>query len=265
MLLRGQTAIVTGANSGIGEAIVKAMAAAGANVCVNYISNQGAAEQIVRQITDTGGEAVAIKADISKENEVTDMFDAVIKQYGTIDILVSNAGIQRDSKFEEMTLEQWNEVIGVNLTGAFLCARQAIREFLRRDESASQSQAAGKIIFISSVHEAIPWAHHANYASSKGGIMMLMKTIAQEMASRKIRVNSIAPGAIKTPINKKAWDSPEAAAELKKLIPYGRIGEPQDIARAAVWLACDQADYVTGTTVFVDGGMLLYPGFRTGG
>lgn len=265
MLLKGQTAIVTGANSGIGEAIVRAMAAAGANVCVNYISNQNAAEQIVRQITDTGGKAVAIKADISKENEVTDMFDAVIKQYGTIDILLSNAGIQRDSKFEEMTLEQWNEVIGVNLTGAFLCARQAIREFLRRDKGTSQSQAAGKIIFISSVHEIIPWAHHANYASSKGGIMMLMKTVAQEMASRKIRVNSIAPGAIKTPINKRAWDSPEAAAELKKLIPCGRIGEPEDVARAAVWLASDEADYITGTTIFVDGGMLLYPGFRTGG
>ena len=265
MLLKGQTALVTGANSGIGEAIVKAMAAAGANVCVNYISNQDATEQIVRQITGTGGEAVAIKADISKENEVTDMFDAVIEQYGTIDILVSNAGIQRDSKFEEMSLDQWNEVIGVNLTGAFLCARQAIREFLRREKPAAMSKANGKIIFISSVHEVIPWTHHANYASSKGGIMMLMKTIAQEMASRKIRVNSIAPGAIKTPINRQAWDSPEAAAELRKLIPYGRIGEPDDIARAAVWLASDEADYITGTTIFVDGGMLLYPGFRTGG
>ena len=265
MLLKGQTVLVTGANSGIGEGIAKAMAAAGARVGINYVVNEDAASQIVEQITSAGGHAVALKADISKENEVTEMFEALMDRYGTIDVLVSNAGIQRDSPFEEMTLEQWSEVIGVNLTGAFLCARQAVREFLKRTADAGPSKAAGKIIFISSVHEVIPWAHHANYATSKGGLMMLMKTIAQETASRRIRVNSIAPGAIKTPINKKAWDSPQAAAELEKLIPYDRIGEPEDIARAAVWLASDEADYITGTTLFVDGGMLLYPGFRTGG
>jgi glucose 1-dehydrogenase len=265
MLLKGQTALVTGANSGIGAAVVKAMAAAGANVGVNYIANQDAAEQIVSQITGAGGKAVAVKADISKEDDVANMFKEVIDRFGKIDILVSNAGIQRDSPFEKMSLEQWNEVIGVNLTGAFLCARQAVREFLHRGKSDVSSEAVGKIIFISSVHEVVPWAHHANYASSKGGIMMLMKTIAQELAPSKIRVNSIAPGAIKTPINKKAWDSPKKAAELEKLIPYGRIGEPVDVARVAVWLASDEADYITGTTIFVDGGMLLYPGFRTGG
>jgi glucose 1-dehydrogenase len=265
MLLKGQTALVTGANSGIGAAIVKAMAAAGANVGVNYIVNEDAADRIVKQITEDGGSAVALKADISKEDDVTNMFKALTDRFGALDILVSNAGIQRDSPFEQMSLEQWNEVIGVNLTGAFLCARQAVREFLRRETGATASQAAGKIIFVSSVHEVVPWAHHANYASSKGGIMMLMKTIAQELAPRKIRVNSIGPGAIKTPINKKAWDSPQAAAKLEELIPYGRIGEPSDIARVAVWLASDEADYITGATLFVDGGMLLYPGFRTGG
>lgn len=265
MLLQGQTALVTGANSGIGKAVVKAMAAAGASVGVNYITNEDAANEIVKQINDTQGKAIALKADISKENDVTEMFQSFISHFGKIDILVSNAGIQRDSPFEEMTIEQWNEVIGVNLTGAFLCSRQAIREFLKQKKNTSSSEAAGKIIFISSVHEVVPWAHHANYATSKGGIMMLMKTIAQEMASRKIRVNSIAPGAIKTPINQKAWDTPEAAAELEKLIPYDRIGEPSDIANTAVWLASEKADYITGTTIFVDGGMLLYPGFRTGG
>ncbi len=202
---------------------------------------------------------------MSKENEVIEMFDSLISQFGRIDILVSNAGIQKDSPFEEMTLDQWNHVIGVNLTGAFLCSRQAIREFLRQNNGSSSEKAIGKIIFTSSVHEVVPWAHHANYATSKGGIMMLMKTIAQEMASRKIRVNNIAPGAIKTPINKKAWDTPQEAEKLKKLIPYDRIGEPSDIANAAVWLASEKADYITGTTIFVDGGMLLYPGFRTGG
>lgn len=265
MLLQGQNVLVTGANSGIGKAIAEAMAAAGANVGINFIANEDATNDIVRKIEGLGCKVIALKADVSDEDEVTEMFKSFIEHFGKIDILVSNAGIQRDSPFEEMTLEQWNQVIGVNLTGAFLCSRQAIKEFLRQNTNSSSSEAIGKIIFISSVHEVVPWAHHANYATSKGGIMMLMKTIAQEMASRKIRVNSIAPGAIKTPINKKAWDTPEAASELEKLIPYNRIGEPSDIANTAVWLASDKADYITGTTIFVDGGMLLYPGFRTGG
>ena len=257
MLLEGQIALVTGANSGIGAAIVKALAAEGASVGLNFIANEDAANQIVEQINRSDGKAIALKADISKENQVIDMFKTLTDRYGTIDILVSNAGIQKDSPFEQMTIEQWNAVIGVNLTGAFLCARQAIREFLRPDRNTSQSEALGKIIFISSVHEVVPWAHHANYAASKGGIMMLMKTIAQEIASRKIRVNSIAPGAIKTPINKQAWDSPHAADELRKLIPYGRIGEPEDIAHAAVYLASDEASFVTGINLIVDGGVCI--------
>ena len=193
------------------------------------------------------------------------MFKKLIATYGTIDILVSNAGIQKDSAFVDMTLQQWNAVISVNLTGGFLCAREAVREFLRRGVVPQRSKAAGKIIFTSSVHEVIPWAGHANYASSKGGTMLLMKTIAQELAPKKIRVNSIAPGAIKTRINKSVWSDPAGAASMLKLIPYGRMGEADDVAPVAVWLASDEADYITGTTLFVDGGMLLYPGFRTGG
>lgn len=265
MLLKNQVALVTGANSGIGAAIAKAMAAAGADVGINYIADEDAANKIVRDIEASGGHAMAIKADVSREDQVIQMVETLTAQYGHLDILVSNAGIQKDSPFEAMSIDQWNKVIGVNLTGAFLCARQAVRQFLRQGVVSDRSIAAGKIIFTSSVHEVIPWAHHCNYASSKGGIMMLMKTIAQEMASRKIRVNSIAPGAIKTPINKNAWDTPEERKALCDLIPYGRIGETSDIAPAAVWLASDQADYITGTTLFVDGGMLLYPGFRTGG
>lgn len=164
-----------------------------------------------------------------------------------------------------MSLEDWHRVIEVNLTGAFLCAREAAKEFVRRGVVRERSAAAGKIIFTSTVHQIIPWARHANYAASKGGMELLMKTIAQELAPHRVRVNSIAPGAIKTDINKKAWQSSEAAADLVKLIPYGRIGEPADIGPVAVWLASDDPDYVTGTTIFVDGGMLLYPGFRTGG
>jgi glucose 1-dehydrogenase len=264
-ILQGQTALVTGANSGIGEGIALAMGAAGANVAVNYVVDPEAANRVVKTIKDSGTNAIAIKADISKENEVITMFKDVIKEFGSIDILVSNAGIQRDSAFVEMTIDKWDAVIGVNLTGAFLCSREAVREFMRRGVIETRSKAAGKIIFISSVHEIIPWAGHANYATSKGGIMMLMKSIAQELADDRIRVNSIGPGAIKTNINRNAWETPEEEAKLKELIPYDRVGEPADIGKVAVWLASDEADYITGTTIFVDGGMLLYPGFRTGG
>jgi glucose 1-dehydrogenase len=264
-ILKGQVALVTGANSGIGEGIARAMAEAGATAIINYITHEQDAKDIRDDINNQGGKADIVKADVSKEDDVKAMFKTVIDRYGTVDVLVSNAGIQKDSAFVDMTLDQWHAVLGVNLTGAFLCSREAAREFRRRGIDKNKSVSAGKIIFISSVHEVIPWAGHANYATSKGGIMMLMKTIAQELAGDKIRVNSIAPGAIKTNINKKAWDTPEEEQKLVKLIPYERVGEPKDIGPVAVWLASDQADYVTGTTIFVDGGMLLYPGFRTGG
>lgn len=263
--LRGQKALVTGGNSGIGESVARHLAAAGASVVVNYVSNRMAAEQIVEEINDAGGEAIGIQADVSKEDQVQAMFAEMYREFGTIDILVNNAGLQKDAPFAEMTLDQWNFVIGVNLTGQFLCAREAIREFLRRGIRPEVSRAAGKILCMSSVHEVIPWAGHANYAASKGGVMLLMKSLAQEVAPHRIRVNSIGPGAIKTPINRPAWETPEAEAKLLELIPYNRVGETEDIGRAAVWLASDESDYVTGITLFVDGGMTLYPGFATGG
>lgn len=263
--LQNQKALVTGANSGIGESCALALGAAGADVVVNYVSHPEEAERVVESIRESGSRALAIRADVSREDEVQAMFAGMLKEFGTIDILVNNAGLQRDARFHEMTLEQWNTVISINLTGQFLCAREAVREFLRRGVVPEVSSAAGKIICMSSVHEVIPWAGHVNYAASKGGVMLLMKSMAQELAPKKIRVNSIAPGAIKTPINRAAWESPEAQAELLKLIPEGRIGVPEDISRTAVWLASDASDYVTGTTLFVDGGMTLYPGFATGG
>ncbi|MBX9961666.1 MAG: glucose 1-dehydrogenase [Burkholderiales bacterium] len=263
--LRGQRAIVTGANSGIGEGIARALAEAGAAVAVNYVRGAEAAERIVAEIQDAGGTAVAIEADVSREDQVEAMFDAAIAAFGSIDILINNAGLQKDAKLHEMSLADWNQVIAVNLTGQFLCARAAVREFLRRGVQPELSVAAGKIVCVSSVHDAIPWAGHANYAASKGGVAMLMKTMAQELAMHKIRVNSVSPGAIKTPINTTAWDTPEAERELLRLIPYGRVGETRDIARAAVWLASDHSDYVNGATIYVDGGMTLYPEFRTGG
>ncbi|MBD2450820.1 SDR family oxidoreductase [Nostoc sp. FACHB-152] len=264
-LLKGQKALVTGASSGIGEAIARSLASCGASVAINYHSEAEEAQKIVDDIKANNGEAFAIQANVSKEDEVKAMFSQTLQHFGTIDILVNNAGLQKDSPFVDMTIDQWNTVIGVNLTGQFLCAREAAKEFLRRGVQPQISSAAGKMIFMSSVHEVIPWAGHVNYAASKGGIHMMMQSIAQELAPHKIRVNSIAPGAIKTPINKSAWDTPQAEAKLLQLIPAKRVGDVEDIAKAAVWLASDDSDYVNGTTLFVDGGMTLYPGFTENG
>jgi glucose 1-dehydrogenase len=263
--LEGQPALVTGANSGIGKAVALGLAASGADVAVNYISHPEVADDVAHNIEQMGRRAITLKADVSREDQVSEMFARAIAHFGTLHIAVSNAGLQRDAPFDEMTLDQWNTVIGVNLTGQFLCTREAAREFKRRGVVERVSVAAGKILCMSSVHQEVPWAGHANYAASKGGVMMLMKSIAQELAPHRIRVNSIAPGAIRTPINTAAWSTREAYRDLMTLIPYKRIGEPDDIARAAAWLVSDAADYVVGATLFVDGGMTLYPGFATGG
>jgi glucose 1-dehydrogenase len=264
-LLLGQKAIVTGASSGIGRAVALALADAGADVVVNYAAGESKALATVAEIRSKGVKGMAVRADVADEIQVLDLFNRTVDTFGTVDILVNNAGLQQDAAFHDMTLAQWNRVIGVNLTGQFLCSREAVREFRRRGVRPEISCAAGKIICISSVHEVIPWAGHVNYAASKGGVMLMMKSIAQEVAPYRIRVNSICPGAIRTPINMQAWDTPAAYNELMKLIPYKRIGEADEIGRAAVWLASDYADYVHGISLFVDGGMTLYPGFETGG
>ena len=265
-MLKGQKALVTGANSGIGKGIAIELAKAGADVVVNYRGNEQAALELVDQIKmNCGVNAYAHQTDVSNENKVREMFEKMIKEFGTVDILINNAGLQKDAPIDEMTLEQWNTVINVNLTGQFLCAREAVKEFKRRGIVPNVSCSAGKIIHISSVHEVIPWAGHVNYAASKGGVMMMMKSIAQEVAPFRIRVNSISPGAIRTPINTSAWETQEAYDSLMNLIPYKRIGEVDDIGRVASWLASDYADYINGTSIYVDGGMTLYPGFATGG
>ncbi|MEO1005944.1 MAG: SDR family oxidoreductase [Cyanobacteria bacterium J06638_38] len=263
--LQNRVALVTGSSSGIGSAVATCLAAEGAKVVVNYARSSKGAEAVVDEIKSAGGEAIAIQADVSQEAQVKSMFQQIYEAYETIDILVNNAGLQKDANLVDMTLAQWQKVIDVNLTGQFLCAREAAQEFMRRGVVSEKSSSAGVIICMSSVHEVIPWAGHCNYAASKGGVMLLMQSMAQELAPYKIRINSIAPGAIKTPINQSAWGTPEAEAELLKLIPYNRVGVPEDIGKAAVWLASDDSEYIHGTTIFVDGGMTLYPGFATGG
>jgi glucose 1-dehydrogenase len=266
--LAGQRALVTGASSGIGACLARGLAGAGARVAVNYIGDADAAESLVEEIRGygiDGVDALAIRADVSNELEVREMFRQAFEAWGSIDILVNNAGLQQDAPLHQMTLAQWNKVLDVNLTGQFLCAREAVREFMRRGRVPELSRSLGKIVCISSVHEVIPWGGHINYAASKGGVMLMMKSMAQELAPLGIRVNSICPGAIKTPINRAAWETPQAEAELLRLIPYGRVGETRDLGSAAVWLASDASDYVTGVSLFVDGGMTLYPGFAEGG
>jgi glucose 1-dehydrogenase len=265
VVLEGQPALVTGANSGIGKAVALGLAASGADIAINYVVNPAAAEEVAHDIEAYGRRAITIKADVSQEDDVKLMFAKAIAHFGTLHIAVSNAGLQRDAPLHEMTLEQWNKVISVNLTGQFLCAREAVREFRRRGLVSDISAAAGKLVFMSSVHQEIPWAGHANYAASKGGVMQLMRSVAQEVAPFAIRANGVAPGAIRTPINRPAWQTPEAYRELMTFVPYKRIGEPEDIAQVVAWLVSDLADYVTGATLFVDGGMTLYPGFTTGG
>jgi glucose 1-dehydrogenase len=264
--LSGQVALVTGGSSGIGKACAVAMAEAGATVVVNHRPpSRDKAEEVVDRIRANGGRAIAIGADVSDEDQVREMFAQAIEAEGTVHILVNNAGIQRDADFLDMTLENWRLVLDVNLTGQFICAKEAVREFLRRGIDKTVSKAAGKIICMSSVHQVIPWAHHVNYAASKGGVHLFMESLAQEMAPHKIRINAIAPGAIRTGINRSSWKSREAREKLLELIPYGRIGETEDVAKVAVWLASDDSDYVMGATIVVGGGMLLYPGFAGNG
>ena len=265
--LKNQTAIVTGSSTGIGAAVALALGRDGANVVVNYHSSEEEAQEVADQINKESlcGEAIIVQCDVSKEEEVLAMFKRTIEKFGTVDILVANSGLQKDAPLHEMTLKDWQTVIDVNLTGQFLCAREAIREFMRRGMREDVSKALGKIIHMSSVHQVIPWAGHANYAASKGALKMLMESICQEYAPLKIRCNSIAPGAIKTDINKDAWETESALQELFKVIPYKRIGVPEDVGDTAAWLASDESDYINGTTLFVDGGMTCYPGFTTNG
>ncbi len=264
-LLLGQRALVTGGSTGIGRGVAIALGEAGADVIVNYYGHTKEAEEVAREIRSFGVRSFAHRADVSNETEVKEMFDRARTQFGTVDILIANAGLQQDASIASMTLAQWNTVISVNLTGQFLCAREAIKEFRRRGPLPEVSKAAGKIVCMSSVHQVIPWGGHVNYSASKGGINMMMRSLAQEVAPDHIRINAIAPGAIQTGINREAWDNQEAMRRLLTLIPYGRIGEPEDVAKAAVWLASDESDYVVGTTLFIDGGMTLYPGFCDNG
>ncbi|WP_317165620.1 glucose 1-dehydrogenase [Nibribacter ruber] len=260
-----QTVLITGASSGIGQGIAIAFGQQGANVIINYFGDEEGARYTLDQVQKGGGNGIIYQADVSQEDQVIQMFKAAVDEFKTLDVVVNNAGIQKDNEFADMTLEQWNKVISTNLTGYFLCSRESIKLFDQKPATGAEGTARGNILFISSVHDIIPWAGHVNYASSKGGILMLLKSLALEVAPKKIRVNGISPGAIATYINDDVWKDEEKRKELLKLIPYRRIGSPEDVAKVAVWLASEDSDYITGTTIYVDGGMTLYPGFVDNG
>lgn len=255
--LEGKVVVVTGASSGLGRAIAKRFGQEKAKVVINYYKNAEKSDELISEIKEAGGEAVKIQGDVSKEDDVKKIIQFAIDTYGTLDVMVNNAGIQNEVPSEELSLEDWNKVISTNLTGIFVGSREAIAYMLKHDIK-------GSIINMSSVHQIIPWPHFAHYAASKGGIKMLSETLALEFAPHGIRVNCLAPGAINTPINKEKFSDPEAKKEVLKMIPLNKIGEPEEVAAAAVWLASKEASYVTGTTLYIDGGMTNYPSFQAG-
>jgi glucose 1-dehydrogenase len=253
-LLSARKALVTGADSGIGQGIALELAAHGAAVAVNYLADSTVAEEMVERIERAGGRALAVQMDVSSEDDVVRAFAAARRAFGGLDLLVNNAGIEKPFPLVDMPLEWWRRVIDVNLTGAFLCAREAARVMLA-------DGARGAIVNITSVHEVIPWPRFSHYCASKGGEKLFAQSIARELAPHGIRVVSVAPGAIATPINADVLADPERKAAVEAEIPYGRWGEVADVARAVAWVASEQADYVVGSTIFVDGGMTLYPRF----
>ncbi|QSF46637.1 glucose-1-dehydrogenase [Paenibacillus tianjinensis] len=255
--LEGRTVVITGASTGLGRAIAQRFGREKANVVINYFSKEESVESLIQEITEYGGHAVSLKGDVSKETDIRELICLAHDSFGSVDIMINNAGIENEVHSEDMTLENWRRVLDVNLTGAFLGCRESIGYMLNHGIK-------GRIINISSVHEQIPWPHFVHYATSKGGIKLMMETLALEFAPKGIRINNIAPGAIETPINAVKLADPDARAALEKMVPLGYIGKPDEIAAVAAWLSSDESSYVTGVTIFADGGMTKYPSFQGG-
>ena len=249
MNLQGKVAIVTGAATGIGSACAIALARNGATVVVNYNSDRHPGQPVVDEITDMGGRAMAIRADVSNAAEVNRLVEETVRQFGKVDVLVNNAGIEHQMPFLEVAEEDWDRVLAVNLKGPFLCTQAAARDMARR-------KARGTIINISSVHEDLPFPGYASYCAAKGGLRMLCRDVALELAPYGINVVNVGPGAIATPINMATLDDASKVAALQSIIPLGRIGMPEEVASLVAYLASDQASYITGTTVFIDGGIM---------
>lgn len=255
--LIGKTAVITGGDSGLGAATALRLGQEHVNVVINYYKNENAAHQVKQSIEDAGGKATIIQGDISNPKTGDLLVNKAVNTFGDLDIWINNSGIQIQSPTNEVTVKDWEAVINVNLTGTFLGTKAALNYFLKKDKK-------GNIINTSSVHQQIPWPEFASYATSKGGIKLFSETTAMEFAKKNVRINSIAPGAIDTPINAKKFADPAKLKKVISMVPMGTIGKPSDVANAAAWLASNQSSYVTGITLFVDGGMSLYPAFQNG-
>ncbi|MBT2665020.1 SDR family oxidoreductase [Bacillus sp. ISL-4] len=255
--LEGKVVVITGSSTGLGKAMAIRFAKEKANVVVNYRTKLEEADSVMEEIKTNGGEAIAVKGDVTIEEDVINLVQSAIKNFGKLDIFINNAGIENPVPSHEMPLSDWNRVINTNLTGNFLGCREAIKYFVENDIK-------GNVINMSSVHEMIPWPLFVHYAASKGGVKLLTETLALEYAPKGIRVNSIGPGAIATPINTDKLEDPEKKKDLESMIPMGYIGKPEEIAAVAAWLASSESSYVTGITLFADGGMTKYPAFQAG-
>ena len=255
--LEGKVVVITGASKGLGKAMALRFGEEKAKVVVNYRSTKKDLDEIVGSIKASGGDAITVQADISKEEDVIRLINEAVEAFGTIDVMINNAGLENEVPSHELSLEDWNKVISTNLTGCFLGSREAIKYMVEHDVK-------GSVINMSSVHEQIPWPHFVHYAASKGGVKLMSETLALEYAPKGIRVNTICPGAINTPINEEKFNDPEAKQQVLDLIPMGYIGKPEEVAACAVWLASKESSYVTGLSLFVDGGMTQYPGFQAG-
>jgi glucose 1-dehydrogenase len=253
-LLDGRRALVTGGDSGIGQGVCFELAAHGAAVAVNYVGSPDAAEKMVAEIEQVGARALAVQMDVSSEDDVRSAFAQTAEAFGGVDLLVNNAGVEHPYALLDMPLDAWQKVLDVNLTGTFLCAREAARTMRDR-------KSPGTIVNISSVHEQIAWERFSHYCASKGGMKLFAQSIAKELAPLGIRVVNVAPGAVDTPINKAVLENAQESAAVVAEVPLGRWGHVEDIAHAVAWLASSQASYVTGATLFIDGGMTLYPRF----
>ena len=256
--LAGRVAIVTGANGGIGRGVADRLAAEGAHVVVNFRPDRGHDGPAAEQVAAYPARSIAVAGDVSKRADMEANVAAAVEAFGRLDIAVSNAGIERKVPFLDLTDDDWNSIIGVNLTGAFYFSRAAARQMAKQaapDGAPKGAQSRGKIVFISSVHEDVPLPQNTPYCASKGGLRMMMRNLAVDLAPHRINVNNVAPGAIDTPINQEMLDDPKLLAAADAEIPWGRFGTPAEVAAVVAFLASDDAEYVTGSTYFVDGGM----------
>ncbi|SFC78151.1 glucose 1-dehydrogenase [Bacillus sp. OV322] len=255
--LENKVVVVTGAAKGLGKAIAERFGKEKAKVVLNYHSDNSEYQEIIETIQKNGGVAAALQGDVTKEKDVKKLLAFAVEKFGKVDIMINNAGIENEVPSHKLSLEDWNKVINVNLTGMFLGSREAIAYMVENDIK-------GNIINMASVHDRIPWPHFVHYAASKGGVKLMTETLALEYAPKGIRVNNISPGAIDTPINAEKFADPKAKQDTLDLIPMGYIGKPEEIAACAVWLASSESSYVTGHTLYADGGMTKYPGFQAG-